>query len=97
MIMIKKLKKLPKFKSEDEEREFWATHSSMDYVDWSKAKRAVLPNLKRSKHLIPVTVSELMYEKLSKVAKQQDKPLADVARHYLQQGLRQATAGTSIN
>ena len=36
---------IPKFKSEDEEREFWATHDSTDYVDWTKARRLVLPNL----------------------------------------------------
>ena len=43
-----KKKKIPKFKSEDEEREFWATHDSTDYVDWSKAKRVTFPNLKPS-------------------------------------------------
>ncbi len=36
---------IPEFKSEDEEREFWATHDSTDYVDWSKARRLDLPNL----------------------------------------------------
>jgi hypothetical protein len=32
------LKPIPKFESEDEEREFWATHDSTEYVDWSRAK-----------------------------------------------------------
>ena len=35
----KSLKPIPKFDSEDEEREFWATHDSTDYVDWSRIKR----------------------------------------------------------
>jgi hypothetical protein len=35
-------KRLPEFKNEDEEREFWATHDSSDYVNWSKAERAVM-------------------------------------------------------
>ncbi len=39
-------KRVPKFKNEDEEREFWATRDSTDYVDWKKAKRVVLPELK---------------------------------------------------
>ncbi len=34
------LKQLPEFANEDEEREFWDTHDSTEYVDWSKAKRA---------------------------------------------------------
>jgi hypothetical protein len=45
----KVLKKIPKFKNEDEERDFWDTHDSSDYFDWSKAKRVVFPNLKPTK------------------------------------------------
>jgi len=41
-------KKLPKFKNEAEEREFWATHNATDYVDWGLSKWIVLPNLKPS-------------------------------------------------
>ena len=40
--------RLPKFKNEDEEREFWVSRDSTDYLDWSKAKTVVLPNLKPS-------------------------------------------------
>jgi hypothetical protein len=36
----KGLKPMPKFESEDEEREFWATHDSADYVDWSRPREA---------------------------------------------------------
>ena len=35
---MKKLKEIPEFKNEDEEREFWLTHNSMDYIDWSKGR-----------------------------------------------------------
>ena len=44
--MAKKLKPVPYFKTEAEERLFWETHDSMDYVDWSKARRVQFPNLK---------------------------------------------------
>ena len=44
--MNKPLKTIPKFASEAEERAFWETNDSADYMDWAKAKRAVLPNLK---------------------------------------------------
>lgn len=43
---MKKLKPFPRFKTEQEERTFWETHCSADYVDWSKAKLVVFPNLK---------------------------------------------------
>ena len=44
--MNKPTKTLPRFASEAEERTFWEKQDSTAYVDWSKAKRAVLPNLK---------------------------------------------------
>ena len=47
--MNKRFKELPKFKNEDEERDFWATHDSTDYFDWSKAKRVIFPNLQLTK------------------------------------------------
>lgn len=43
-----KLKKVPKFRSEKEELEFWATHDSTEYIDYSKAKGVLFPNLKPS-------------------------------------------------
>jgi len=46
--MKPKLKKIPSFANEAEERRFWETHDSTDYVDWSKAERARFSNLKLS-------------------------------------------------
>jgi CopG antitoxin of type II toxin-antitoxin system len=46
--MAKKLKPIPHFHSEADEREFWESHDSTDCVDWSKAQRARFPNLKLS-------------------------------------------------
>ena len=44
--MDKKLKPIPYFETEAEERAWWESHDSTDYVDWSKARRARFPNLK---------------------------------------------------
>lgn len=41
-------KKIPKFKNEDEEREFWGKVDSSEYLDWSEAKPAFFQNLKLS-------------------------------------------------
>ncbi|PIR61746.1 MAG: hypothetical protein COU66_02165 [Candidatus Pacebacteria bacterium CG10_big_fil_rev_8_21_14_0_10_44_11] len=46
---MNKLKNIPNFKSEAEERKFWETHDSTEYVDWSKAKVMTFPNLQQSK------------------------------------------------
>ena len=57
-----KLKSVPKFRNEAEERRFWETHDSTDYVDWRRAERVRLPNLKPSTTAIslrlPVTLLE---------------------------------------
>jgi len=45
---MKKPKPIPILKTESEERKFWETHDSADYVDWSRAERARFPNLKPS-------------------------------------------------
>ena len=46
--MSRKARPYPRFRDEAEERQFWETHDSTGYVDWSKAERVRLPNLKRS-------------------------------------------------
>ena len=51
--MPKKLKPIPAFTSEEEERLFWETHDSFDYVDWDNAVRVRLPNLKLSNETEP--------------------------------------------
>ena len=45
---MKTLKKIPTFKDEDAERDFWAKEDSTEYLDWSKAERATLPKLRPS-------------------------------------------------
>lgn len=57
--MRKKLKPVPYFETEAEERTFWETHDSMDYVDWSKARRVRFPNLKLSHPVEPSESTEV--------------------------------------
>lgn len=56
--MSKKLKPVPYFETEAEERHFWETHDSMDYVDWSKARRAHFPNLKLTSQVEPAEADQ---------------------------------------
>ena len=42
----KEIKPIPHFETEDEERAWWGSHDSTDYVDWSKSRRVQFPNLK---------------------------------------------------
>jgi predicted DNA binding CopG/RHH family protein len=65
---MKKLKKTPAFKSEKEEFEFWSTHDSTDYLDWSKAQRAVFPNLHPSSKSVPIRFPIALLERLKTIA-----------------------------
>lgn len=56
--MTKKLKPVPTFASEAEEREYWETHDSTEHVDWSQARRAMLPNLKPSTQTISLRLPQ---------------------------------------
>lgn len=61
--MAKKLKPIPTFSSEAEERQFWETHGSSDYFDWDKAERVRFPNLKQSTKSISIRLPQSLLEK----------------------------------
>jgi predicted DNA binding CopG/RHH family protein len=85
----KTLKPLPKFKSEDEEREFWAGHDSTDYIDWSKAERVVMPNLKPTARTISIRLPETMLARLKALANKQDVPYQSLLKTFLADRLKQ--------
>ncbi|GAI90571.1 unnamed protein product, partial [marine sediment metagenome] len=62
------MKKIPKFKSEDREREFWADVDSLEFIDWKKAKKIVLPDLKPSVRTISLRLPESMLEEIKLLA-----------------------------
>jgi predicted DNA binding CopG/RHH family protein len=76
-------KKIPRFQNEDEEREFWSKEDSTDYVDWNRAKSAVLPNLKPSTRTISVRLPESMLEQLKTLANKRDVPYQSLLKIFL--------------
>ena len=87
---MKKFKVVPQFKTEDEEREFWAAHDSTDYIDWTKAKRVLLPNLKPSTQSITVRLPKSMVESLKVLANEQDVPYQSLLKTYLHEKIQEA-------
>ena len=81
--MKKMDKQIPKFKNEDEEREFWATHSSLDYFHSKKFKRASFPKLKPSLKSISIRLPEDMLAELKILANKKDVPYQSLAKIYL--------------
>lgn len=76
-------KRIPKFKNEEEEHEFWATHSPLDFFDTSRAKKVTLPNLKPSVKTISLRLPEMMLEKLRLLANKKDVPYQSLLKMFL--------------
>jgi len=77
------LRKLPTFKNEKEEFKFWSTHDSTKYVDYSKAKRVVLPNLKPSTRAISIRLPESLITHIKVLANKRDIPYQSLLKMYL--------------
>ena len=82
--------RLPKFKTEDQERTYWAKHSPLDHFDPSTAKRANFPNLKPSLKSISIRLPESMLESLKRLANKQDVPYQSLAKIYLAREIKRA-------
>jgi predicted DNA binding CopG/RHH family protein len=80
---MSKLKKIPRFKTEDEEREFWSTHDSTEYVDYTKGKKLLLPELKPSTRSISIRLPESLIEKLKVLANERDVPYQSLMKILL--------------
>ncbi len=80
---MKKLKKIPKFNSETEERKFWKKNDTADYVNWQKAKKAIFPNLKPSVRSISLRLPEAMLNDLKVIANKRDIPYQSLMKMYL--------------
>jgi predicted DNA binding CopG/RHH family protein len=78
-----KKKRIPKHRSEDREREFWAEADSTQYVDWSRARRVILPNLKPSLKTISLRLPELMLAELKLLANKRDVPYQSLIKIFL--------------
>lgn len=84
-----KKKRIPKLRSEDKERDFWANEDSTEYIDWSKAKKVVLPNLKPSLKTISLRLPELMLAELKLLANKRDIPYQSLLKIFLAERIEQ--------
>lgn len=85
---MKKFKPMPKFKNEDQERDFWATHSSLDYLDWSKAKAISFPNLKPSTTTISLRLPVGLLNRIKISAHRSDVPYQSLIKVILDQSFK---------
>ena len=79
----KPLKPIPRFDNEAQEQEFWSTHDSTDYVDWSKAQRITFGRRKPSTQKISIRLPEALLEDLKLLANKRDVPYQSLLKIFL--------------
>ena len=86
---MSKVKKVPTFKTEQEEREFWETHDSSDYVDWAKAESVSLSNLKPSTKTISLRLPEGLLDSIKIEANRRDMPYQSLITVWLAEDVKE--------
>ena len=76
-------KKIPLFKNEDQEREFWSKNSPLDFMDITSVEQGAFPNLKPTMKSISIRLPEHMLEQLKILAHKRDIPYQSLVKLYL--------------
>ena len=82
---MKKLKEIPKFKNEQDERKFWKNKDSTDYIDWDKSEPVSFPKLKPSLKTISLRMPEFMLNELRAIAHKRDVPYQSLIKIFLKE------------
>ncbi|WP_019612122.1 BrnA antitoxin family protein [Thioalkalivibrio sp. AKL7] len=80
---MSKTKKIPEFLDEAEERAFWESHDSSEYVDWNRAAAVELPNLKPSTRTISLRLPESLLDRIKIEANKRDMPYQSLIKAWL--------------
>ena len=89
-LFMKKHKKLPVFKTINEEKQFWQNQDSADYIDWTTAKRAIFPNLKPTVKTVSLRLPESLLNAIRVLANKEDVSYQSLMKILLAEGVRNA-------
>ena len=87
---MSKLKKTPEFKTDAEERKFWESHDSTEYVDWNQARPASFPNLKPSTKTISLRLPEALLARIKIEANKRDMPYQSLIKAWLAEDVEES-------
>jgi len=90
-----RMRKVPKFENENQERDFWASHNSTEFVDWRRAERVKLPNLRPTTRTISIRLPESMIERLKILANKRDIPYQSLLKMFVADRLEEELRSTS--
>ena len=81
------LKAIPKFSSETDERLYWESHDSTEHLDWTKAQKTSLPNLKPTTKTISLRLPQHLLDSIKTAANSRDVPYQSLIKVWLQEKL----------
>lgn len=94
--MPRRLKPIPKFASEAEERKFWESHDSTDYIDWTQANIVSFPNLRPSTKTISLRLPEDVLNAIRSHANKLDVPYQSLMKLWLAERAAQTSRGGAV-
>ena len=86
---MNRLKKIPKFKDVDEEREFWAKSDSTEYINWKKSEKIAFSKLKPSTKTISLRLPEFILDEIKMIANKRDVPYQSLIKIFLKERIDQ--------
>ena len=87
---MSKVKKIPEFKTEAEERAFWEKHDSSDYIDWKQAQSVEMSNLKPSTKTISLRLPEGLLNSIKIEANKRDMPYQSLIKAWLVDDIKES-------
>jgi len=82
-------KKIPEFKTEEQERAFWGKHDSTEFIDYRKAEKSAFINLKPTTHSISIRMPDYLLNRLKMLAHKKDIPYQSLLKMYLIQKIEE--------
>lgn len=87
--IMKKSKEFPRFKNEEDERKFWGTHDSTDFVDWGQAEILAFPNLRPTMKTISLRLPEFVLDELRAMAQKRDVSYQSLIKIFIKDRIDQ--------
>ncbi len=84
---MKKQLKVPKFKNEDEEREFWSKVDLSEHFESSDFERASFPNLKPTTRPVSIRISLSDLNRVKERANETNVPYQSLIKEYIHKGV----------
>jgi predicted DNA binding CopG/RHH family protein len=81
--------KIPNFKNEDEEHEFWSNHDSSEFVNWDKAENVTLSKLKPGLQTISIRLPKILLDELKLIANKKDVPYQSLMKIFISERIEQ--------